>query len=248
MQALQHVVYFSYCGIWGAPIFMRPVIGITPNFKILDGSAEDRLGDAYCAKLFSAGALPVILPVTADARAISEMALRCDGFLFSGGGDIDPPLFGGETIPACGEVCRERDDFELALLEKVSGLDKPVLGICRGIQTIAVFYGGTLWQDLPSQTGAAPETHRPEHYRPSHLVTVLPDTRLAQILGEGEHMVNSWHHQAVKETALTVSARAPDGFIEAVERPENRFVVGVQWHPEHLEGEQIFYALAQACK
>jgi len=175
------------------------------------------------------------------------MALRCDGFLFSGGGDIDPPLFGEEKIPACGKVCRNRDEFELTLLKEVSRLDKPVLGICRGVQTIAVFYGGTLWQDLPFQTGSAPETHRPENYRPCHTVTIESGTRLARILGAGEHTVNSWHHQSVKDTALTVSARSPDGLIEAVERPESSFVVGVQWHPEHLEGNRLFYAFTQAC-
>lgn len=226
---------------------MVPIIGVTPYFIHKDDKREFRLGRSYCDKLQAVGCLPVVLPFTMEPERLLQMARLCDGFLFTGGEDIDPPLYGEELLPACGALCRERDDFELALMAEVEKLQKPMLGICRGVQVMNVFYGGSLWQDLESQKGLEKTLHSPGHYAEQHEVLVTPDTRLASILGPGPIPVNSSHHQAVKATKLAVSARTADGLIEAVEKPGAHFVLGVQWHPERLEDRRLFEALAAAC-
>ena len=226
---------------------MKPIIGVTPYFVQKDGKREFRLGRSYCEKLQAAGALPLVLPFAEEAESIARMAALCDGFLFTGGEDIDPSLYGEDVLPECGALSRERDDFELALMGEAERLGKPMLGICRGVQVMNVFYGGSLWQDLESQKGLEKTLHSPGHYAEQHEVLVAPDTRLAAILGPGSIAVNSSHHQAVKATKLAVSARTADGLIEAVEKPGAHFVLGVQWHPERLEDLRLFEALAAAC-
>ena len=225
---------------------MKPIIGVTPYFVQKDGKREFRLGRSYCEKLQAAGALPLVLPFTEEAESIARMAALCDGFLFTGGEDIDPPLYGEDVLPECGALSRERDDFELALMGEAERLGKPMLGICRGVQVMNVFYGGSLWQDLESKKGLAKALHSHGHYDKQHAVHVMADTRLASILGPGEIRVNSSHYQAVKATKLTVCARTADGLIEAVEKPGGPFVLGVQWHPERLEDLRLFEALVGA--
>lgn len=227
---------------------MAPLIGLTPYFSQKDDKREFRLGRSYCEKIQAAGCLPLVLPFTEDEALIRRMAELCDGFLFSGGEDIDPVLYGEDVLPECGALSRERDDFELALMAQADRLGKPMLGICRGVQVMNVFYGGSLWQDLESQKGLEKALHSPGHYAEQHEVRVLPDTRLASILGPGLHRVNSSHHQAVKQTSLTVAAQTENGLIEAVEKPGDTFVLGVQWHPERLEDRCLFEALAEACR
>ncbi len=227
---------------------MIPIVGVTPYFVQTEDKREFRLGRSYCDKLQAAGCLPLVLPFDPDPARIRAMARLCDGFLFTGGEDIDPPLYGEEILPECGGLCRERDDFELALMAEAEKLQKPMLGICRGVQVMNVFYGGSLWQDLESQKDLEKTLHSPGHYREQHEVLVKPDTRLASILGPGPMAVNSSHHQAVKATRLTVCAVTADGLVEAVEQPGAHFVLGVQWHPERLEDLRLFEALAAACR
>ena len=227
---------------------MVPIVGVTPYFIQKDDKREFRLGRSYCDKLQAAGCLPLVLPFDRDPARIGRMARLCDGFLFTGGEDIDPPLYGEALLPECGALCRERDDFELALMAEADALGKPMLGICRGVQVMNVFYGGSLWQDLESQKGLEKALHSPGHYAEQHEVFVEPGTRLASILGPGAMAVNSSHHQAVKATGLSVCARTADGLIEAVEKPGGHFVLGVQWHPERLEDRRLFEALAAACR
>lgn len=227
---------------------MLPIVGVTPYFVQKEEKREFRLGRSYCEKLQEAGCVPVVLPFDRRAESLRAMAELCDGFLFTGGEDIDPPLYGEELLPECGALSRERDDFELALMAEVQRLGKPMLGICRGVQVMNVFFGGSLWQDLPSQRGLEKTLHSPGNYKEQHEVSVRPDTRLAGLLGAGIHRVNSSHHQAVKDTKLAVCAVADGGIIEAVELPGEAFVLGVQWHPERMEDRRLFEALAAACR
>lgn len=221
----------------------KPVIGLTPGHNA--DSQDAFLRPAYLKALAAAGAIPVMLPLEATSDDYQQIAETFDGFLFTGGPDPHPFLFGEETHEKCGNVSSKRDTMELALLSQAMAARKPVFGICRGIQIINVGLGGTIYQDISSQHhGAAgvkpafPLAHRqPYDYKiPSHSVTPDPNSRLAHICGHGALKVNSMHHQAVKDLApgLTASGTAPDGLIEALEMPDYPWLLAVQWHPEYL--------------
>jgi len=172
-------------------------------------------------------------------RAIYD---RLDGLLIPGGVDINPAEYGEAQRPECGNLDPARDRVELQLVRWAIDEGKPVLGLCRGLQIINVAQGGTMWQDLASQN---PSFHKHDFfptagYAREHLahdVDIVPNTRLSQMLQSTRCPVNSMHHQGVKTLGrnLTVSARADDGLIEAVEGVGESFVVGVQWHPEVFE-------------
>lgn len=229
------------------------LIGITPcrdteNKHLL-------LNRDYPDALLQAGALPVILPWETEPKRLAALLERLDGLLLSGGEDISPERYGESRLPVCGGSDAERDAEETALCRLALEKDMPVLAICRGVQLMNVALGGTLYQDVAAQYGDA--LAHPVYDRPReqvHGVQVLPGTRLAGIIGAEQIRVNSRHHQAVKEPGrgLTVCARAEDGLIEGVEKPEKRFAVGVQWHPESLsayvpEAQALFTAFANAC-
>ena len=168
---------------------------------------------------------------------------------------MDPARYGQELLPCCGPLSPAKDRAELALLERFLRLDKPVLALCRGMQLLNVHLGGTLYQDLDTQFPTR-VTHRqqPPYDLPVHAVSVRPGGPLYRIVGREQLAVNSYHHQAVRDTAppLSVQARAPDGIVEAVALPGARFVLGVQWHPEAMPREDesaaaIFSAFLSAC-
>ena len=232
---------------------MRPLIGITP----LHDPRRGRLWilPHYPAALEEAGALPVLLPLTDDGEVLDQLSGRLDGLLLSGGHDVDPARYGQELLPCCGPLSPAKDRAELALLERFLRLDKPVLALCRGMQLLNVHLGGTLYQDLDTQFPTR-VTHRqqPPYDLPVHAVSVRPGGPLYRIVGREQLAVNSYHHQAVRDTAppLSVQARAPDGIVEAVALPGARFVLGVQWHPEAMPREDesaaaIFSAFLSAC-
>ena len=232
------------------------MIGLTPSHNA--DSDEVFLRSTYMNAISAAGAIPVILPLEATPDDYRQIAETFDGFLFTGGPDLHPFLFGEETHPQCGSVSPKRDSMELALLPLVMQLRKPILGICRGIQTLNVGLGGTLYQDIPSQTvQKIPISHKqPFHYTsPSHRVDILPDTRLMEICRKSVIHVNSMHHQAIKDLApgLQASALDPNGLIEAAELPDYPYFIGVQWHPEFLwqqdpDAAALFLSFADACR
>jgi len=183
--------------------------------------------------------MPVILPVTKSESAIEACALEFDGFVFTGGDDIDPKLYGEPQIKECGAIEAERDIFELSLLQRLIRLKKPVLGICRGIQIMNVALGGTLWQDIVSQyspvcVSAMPYAHCQTvgNGIPSHKVEVSGFLR--RILGCETINTNSYHHQSVKTLGdgLIQAAKSGDGLTEALEHETLPFYKAVQWHPE----------------
>lgn len=232
----------------------KSVIGIVP---LIDYARDSYwMLPGYMDGIVQAGGLPVMLPLTGDRGLIGQMAEDCDGFLFTGGQDVSPELYGEARLPPCGECSPERDGMELALLDCALALDKPVLGICRGIQFLNAALGGTLYQDIPAQLSTELE-HRqtPPYDRPIHTVAVETGTPLAALLGREELWVNSCHHQAVKNLSprLRSMARAADGLVEGVFLPEKRFVWGVQWHPEFLyrtdeASRRILRAFVQAAE
>jgi putative glutamine amidotransferase len=209
----------------------RPRIGLT--LDVDEAGATWLLRRAYAEAVASAGGLPLLLPHQPDAAP--ELLALCDGLVVTGGDfDVAPELYGEARRPACGPARPERTGSELALLRLALARGLPVLGICGGMQLLAVALGGTLYQDLEADLGRT--GHQQPHPKdvPSHEVEVAAGTLLARLVGAGPLPVNSTHHQAVREPGrgAVVSARAPDGVIEAIEVPALRFALGVQWHPE----------------
>lgn len=203
----------------------------------------------YIESLARAGAGMRWVELNDPEQAVQD-ALTCDGLLLPGGGDMDPKFYGQERIPACGEPNLLRDAAEPLLLRAFLAADKPMLGICRGIQVLNAVLGGDLYQDIK------PFEHLPHngHWAKVHTVTVRRGTLLSRILGQDTVLVNSQHHQAVDRVApgFTLAALSEDGIVEAIEKPDARFCLGVQWHPEWLSDadpamQGLFDAFVNAC-
>ena len=203
----------------------------------------------YIESLARAGARMRWVELSDPEQAVQD-ALTCDGLLLPGGGDMDPKFYGQARIPACGEPNLLRDAAEPLLLRAFLAADKPVLGICRGIQVMNAVLGGDLYQDIK------PFEHLPhnDHWAKVHTVTVRRGTLLSRILGQDTVLVNSQHHQAVDRVApgFTLAALSEDGIVEAIEKPDTRFCLGVQWHPEWLSDadpamQGLFDAFVNAC-
>ncbi len=225
---------------------MRPVIGITTYVEPATWGVWHDLPTAliphdYVAAVTAAGGRAVLLPpddVDADVLRV------LDGLLLSGGADLDPGLYGREPEPLT--VSRpERDAAELLLARAALARDLPVLGVCRGMQLLAVAAGGSLHQHLPDVLGH--EGHRPAPAVYGHQeVAFEPGSRIAALMGE-DRAVRCYHHQGVADAgSLTVTGRTPDGLAEAVEDPAKMFALGVQWHPEVVRDKRIFGALVAA--
>ena len=212
---------------------MKRVIGLIP---LVDEARESLwMLPGYMEGVAAAGGLPVMLPLTAADDDLDRLCGLCDGFLLTGGHDVSPEYYGQPRLPVCGATSAERDRMEDGILRRAMAQNKPVLGICRGIQFINAALGGTLWQDLPSQHPSnVVHQQRPPYDAPAHSVEILPDTPLAGLLKRDALPVNSYHHQAIRDLAapLRPMALAPDGLVEAVWHPGHRFLWAVQWHPE----------------
>lgn len=211
----------------------RPMIGLVP--------LTDRERDSYwmlpgyMQGIEGAGGLPVMLPLTNDPVLISQITEEVDGFLFTGGQDVSPSLYGQARSDCCGECSVRRDEMERELFNQIYEKDKPVLGICRGIQLINVLMGGTLYQDLPTEYSSDIEHHqKPPYDVPCHTVRILDGSPLHKLLGKDMLKVNSYHHQAVRDLAegLEQMAVSEDGLTEAVRARGKQFIWAVQWHPE----------------
>ena len=212
---------------------LRPVIGLIPLYD--DDRESFWMLPGYMKAIEYCNGLPLMLPLTDDASELDDAYALCDGILFTGGHDVSPKIYGEERKASCGAVSELRDSMEAYLLDKCISDDKPLMGICRGIQFINAHLGGTLYQDLPTEYACGVEHHMsPPYDRKAHCVEVLENTQLADIIGAGVHDVNSYHHQAVKELSPKVvkMAVSEDGLIEAIAVKDHSFAIGVQWHPE----------------
>ena len=227
----------------------RPVIGITTYLTRASWGAWDLeaalVPADYVRGVERAGGAPLLVPPGADAEATLAVV---SGLVFSGGSDLDPDLYGADAHPETGGVVRERDDFELTLMQAALARDIPILAICRGSQVLNIALGGDLEQHVPDRVGA--DTHKQVNGTfAEHDVRVEDGTRLASLLGD-RHDVKSHHHQGFGTLGegLREAARAPDGTLEAVEDPTRRFTVGVLWHPEAGEDLKLFEALVAEAK
>ena len=195
----------------------------------------------YIDGLTNAGALPVILPIAQPELAKAYVDI-VDALVFVGGQDVSPEYFGEEPHLKLAEIDRGRDAFEIALVAEAIRQEKPIFGICRGLQIINVALGGTLYQDLPSQYHTLTVKHDQyptKWYMPTHHLVVKSDSWLNGVINENT-LVNSFHHQAAKnlEAGLTLDATSTDGVVEAFS-DENRRIYAVQWHPEMLLMGQV---------
>jgi putative glutamine amidotransferase len=223
-----------------------PLIGIAQNRKMED----------YLESVRRAGGEPV--EVIVGGESPDQILARVDGLMLTGGGDVDPKLYGEAPHPTFQAAETGRDEFEIALARAAVKSGIPLLAICRGMQVLNVAMGGTLVQDIPSQiTGALEHSVPQPRAHVAHEVWVSKDSKLAALLadhmedGETCH-VNSRHHQSVKQAAkgFEVTATSPDGVIEAMEMPDAAYCVAVQWHPENFwrtgEFRELFEGLVQA--
>lgn len=234
---------------------MRPIIGITSGLK-KDVRINSCLNYDYVAAINSAGGIAVILPVITDENQLDEYIKIIDGVVFSGGEDISPYYYGENPTKEIGKTCESRDSFEMGLIKRAISENKPVLGICRGMQLINVVLGGTLHQDINTQINNSLEHRSSEDQlgSPHHRVKILEDSLLYKLLNEREIGVNSFHHQSVKDigTGLKPVAFSSDGVVEGIETTKSSFLLGVQWHPEKLVDNypnlgNIFSAFIDAC-
>ena len=226
----------------------RPLIGITTQtLHAIDGIPENLpasvvMNQRYYTAVMVAGGAPVLVPLLDDEGALRELYERLDGILLPGGVDMNPDTFGERPHPRLGRIDPARDRVEMLLTRWAIDDEKPVLGLCRGLQVINVVLGGTLHQDVEAQLpNAIKHDYFPTHgFRRDHIahdVALAPRTRLREIAGADRIAVNSMHHQGIKRLSpsLIPSATAPDGLVEAAESPNGHFLVGVQWHPEVFE-------------
>jgi gamma-glutamyl-gamma-aminobutyrate hydrolase PuuD len=224
----------------------KPVIGITTYLTAAAWGAWEQdaalVPASYVRAVVRAGGAPLLVP---PGASYEETLDSVDGLIFSGGSDLDPELYGEQAHPETNGWVRERDDFELGLMQAALARDVPLLAICRGSQVLNVALGGGLEQHVPDRVQSDLHKETPGVFA-DHDVAVLQGTTLASILGDRAD-VKSHHHQGYGElgSGLREAARAPDGTVEALEDPTRRFTLGVLWHPEEGEDLALFEALVR---
>lgn len=237
---------------------MKPLIGITCNYSLDDkpgvsshmgvpGQKWQMLADNYIEAITNAGGIPVIIPISKNLENLYSLVEKLDGFLISGGNDIEPNLYGEFICKEVGILSPKRDKQEIKLTKYIiKNTNKPLLGICRGLQILNVSCGGSLYQDLEKNKlnnhfiASSPMNH------PIHRVTIEKDSILYNIFQKKELKVNSYHHQAIKNLGenLKCVAVSEDGIIESIEVKGKKFMIATQWHPEMMydskEQQDIF--------
>ena len=222
----------------------KPLVGISPNFKQVEGKTAYHLNPPYAAIVSESGAIPMILPLVGNRQEAREVLERVDGLLLTGGLDIDPTHYGQAARHADMIAPRERTASDFAYAREAKDRGMAVLGICLGAQTLNVAFGGSLLQHIPDDVPGAVE-HRDGA---EHTIRIEPGTVLARALGVESATVNSFHHQGIGDLApgFRVAARSPDGIVEAIERSDLPFFLGVHWHPERIAASETTRRLLRA--
>ncbi len=223
---------------------LKPIIGLSSTSG--NGTATS-VPLSYVESVIKAGGVPMVLPITHDHELLNLMLDRIDGLIMTGGEDVDPlKWYGEEPLPQLGAIAPQRDSFDVALTRLAVARGLPLLGICRGHQVLNVAFGGTLYQDIPSQVKESRVKHRqdaPGNYG-THTIYIDKPSLLYQQIGVNSIAVNSFHHQAVKEVApgFKVTARSADGVVEAMEKTGSDKVYSAQFHPEEftVRGDNTF--------
>jgi len=232
----------------------------TSSYNPKSGMDRSQISQAYIDAIQNAGGIPLLIAPSTLPEDCLAIVDKIDGLLLTGGGDIAPQHFNGVVCPEISSVDHPRDAIEIALAKTFHELDKPILGICRGLQVINIALGGTLFTDILTQYDTTIQHQNPGPNTPAtrreivHSVELVEGTLLSRIYNLGETEVNSFHHQAIQQLArgLIESSHAPDGILEGVEDPTKKFFIGVQWHPEWLtyqvQTRALFAAFVEACR
>jgi putative glutamine amidotransferase len=243
----------------------KPVIGITCSIEEKEDRNRrypliypfDYVKRQYYFAIEKAGGVPVLLPNLVNIALIDEILNLLDGLLMSGGYDVHPQYFGEEILRSNVKITLDRDRFELALVRKARDKGIPILGICRGHQLINVAFGGTLYQDISLRKEFTLEhkIKQSSRFKKRHQVIIKEGSKLFSILRKKEIEVNTSHHQLIKKIAPGFAASAlskEDGVIEALESPEDNYLLSVQWHPEVSYDEKnsklLFASLIESSK
>ncbi len=234
----------------------KPIIAVTALFD--DEKKNIWMLSEYLNAIIDAGGIPIILPLIDNREDIQELANKFDGFLLTGGQDINPKIYNEEKTNHCGYINDYRDTMEKILLEEILKIDKPILAICRGFQLLNSSLGGKLYQDINIERNSGESSfHRQEkpYNKPAHKVILKEDSLLYKIVNKNEISVNSMHHQGIKVLSEKVreAAISEDNIIESIYLEDRKFVLGVQWHPECLYKDfedqfLIFKAFISSCK
>lgn len=237
---------------------MQPIIGISAGRERSDTNIQKIcLIDKYIEAIYHSGGIPIIIPTGLPVKSIPDLFARIDGILLTGGGDIETNRFNGDDHPRVYGVDNVRDQLEIELVHAALDIKKPLLGICRGIQIINVALGGDLYTDISDQKSEAlRHDWFPNYPRDllAHDVVIESDSVLFSLVGLKQFMVNSLHHQAIRNLSdqLSASAFSPDGIVEAVEMKSHPYLIGVQWHPEWIYSveptNRIFVSFINAAK
>ncbi|MDR7871112.1 MAG: gamma-glutamyl-gamma-aminobutyrate hydrolase family protein [Tissierellaceae bacterium] len=216
---------------------MKPLIGLTCQFDYSQRIRFNKINYTYIDAIKKAGGIPIIFPIMSEFDAIDRYLNVVDGIILTGGGDAAPLLFGEEPIREVDSICFERDNMELKIIKRAYEMSKPMFGICRGIQMINIALGGTLYQDIykqiPDALGHIAGSSIQGGY---HTVEIVKDSIMYEIFNKERIQVNSQHHQSVRALGnnLKINALSLDGVIEGMESTNDKFVLGVQFHPEAM--------------
>ena len=231
---------------------MKSKIGI-----VICGMENNRqfVTNPYIHAIQKAGGLPILLPMVRSNTVISDYTTLCDGFLFCGGGDVTPLLFGEEPRKGIGETDITLDIFQIRLMRNILKTGKPILAICRGLQILNIACGGTIFHDLREVPDCINHMQNSASRKDvSHKVSFEPGSRLHRLFGDFAY-TNSFHHQAINlpGEGIAIAGKTGDGIIEAIEIPTLPFVIGVQWHPENMLQKngnmwQLFHAFLLAVR
>jgi len=236
-----------------------PLVALTTSREPSAGShrrPQVTLYEAYVHALEDVGLASVLISPAHSPSSVETLLESCDGLVLTGGGDVDPARYGENAGAILDSVSPERDAVEFAALDAATRRQLPILGICRGVQVMNVYFGGSLYQDIEGERAGAPHQQKASWSARVHDIALDPGSRLCAIMGTTRIRTNSFHHQAIKQVApsLSVTARAEDGLVEAVEMQNYPWGLGVQWHPERHDAnapatdpdKRLFAAFAEA--